>query len=547
MPGGGARPAGGAPGGGARPGGGAPNRTPSFSPPAGARPGGGPGSGAGPGLTPGSRPSVGTRPAQPGGNRPQVGNLPSTRPDIGGRPGGSRPSQLPAVGAGAAAGAGLANRVGNGNRPGTLPGMGDGRPGASQLPNRTPEQRRDALQSRLSGERPGQQPARDWNQTRQDWQNQRNEIREDWQQHRDQARDDWQNWFDDHYGQYGGWYWGHAAGNWNRWDYMWDNYPVAAALGVTWWGANALGAAFGCGDYSNPYDSGGGEGFSYAEPIVSAPLEPVSQESGLPPGVSAEAVAKFDKARAAFAEGDYATALKLTDQAVAQMPKDAVLHEFRSLVLFALKRYPESAAAIHAVLAVGPGWDYPTLSSIYSDIDVYTTQLRALEAACKKNPKAADARFLLGYHYLTLGYTDEALAQFKKVVQLQPKDSVAPSLVATLSPRDAKPKEEEPAAAPKAVPAKQVVGNWTAAGERTAKYTMELQKDGTFKWAFTRGSRKQEVKGVYTVEGNVLAMEPDGGGVMLAELTARDETLEFKMIGDNADTKPLEFRRGTSN
>lgn len=532
------------PGGGARPGGGAPNRTPSFSPPAGGRPGGTPGAGSG--LTPGSRPSIGTRPAQPGGNRPQIGNLPSTRPDIGGRPGGARPSQLPAVGIGAGAGAGLANHVGNGNRPGTLPGMGDRRPGASQLPNRTPEQRRDALQSRLSGERPGQQPARDWNQTRQDWQNQRNEIREDWQQHRDQARDDWQNWFDDHYGQYGGWYWGHAAGYWNRWDYMWDNYPVAAALGVTWWGANALGSAFGCGDYSNPYDSGG-EGFSYAEPIVSAPLEPGSQESGLPPGVSAEAVAAFDKARAAFAEGDYATALKLTDQAVAQMPKDAVLHEFRSLVLFALKRYPESAAAIHAVLAVGPGWDYPTLSSIYSDIDVYTTHLRALEAACKKYPKSADRRFLIGYHYLTLGYTEEALAQFKKVVQLQPKDPVAVSLVATLSPRDAKPKEEAPGPAPKAVPAKQVVGTWTAAGERTAKYTMDLQKDGTFKWSFTRGSRKQEVKGVYSVEGNVLAMEPDGGGVMLAELTAKDEALEFKMIGDNADAKPLEFRRGTSN
>jgi hypothetical protein len=37
------------------------------------------------------------------------------------------------------------------------------------------------------------------------------------------------------------------------------------------------------------------------------------------------------------------------------MPRDAVLHEFRSLALFALQRYSESAAAIHAVLAVGPG------------------------------------------------------------------------------------------------------------------------------------------------------------------------------------------------
>lgn len=425
--------------------------------------------------------------------------------------------------------------------------MGDRRPGASQLPARTPEQRRDSLQSRLSGERPGQQPSRDWNQTRQDWQNRRDEIREDWQQHRDQARDDWQNWFDDHYGQYGSWYWGHASGYWNRWDYMWDNYPVAAALGVTSWALNAAGATFGCGDYSNPYDSGGGEGFSYAEPIVSTPLEPANPETGLPPGVSPEAVTAFDNARAAFAEGEYQKALKLTDQAVAKMPKDAVLHEFRSLVLFALKRYPESAAAIHAVLAVGPGWDYKTLATIYSDIDTYTTHLRALEAYCKKNPKAADGRFLLGYHYLTMGYNDNALAQFKKVLQLQPKDSVATSLVSMLSPPEGKPKEDGAGPAPKAVPSKDVVGSWTAAGERTAKYSMDLQKDGTFKWSFSRGSRKQEVKGVYSIEGNILAMEPDGGGTMLAELTVKgDDGLQFKMIGENEDAKPLEFRRGSS-
>ena len=177
-----------------------------------------------------------------GGGRPNIGGpgrptqLPSTRPDIGGRPGvGGRPgiSQLPALGAGAAIGAGL------GNRPGTLPGLGEGRP--SQLPARTPDQRRDDLHGRLDGDnRPGQ-PARDWGEVRQDWQSNRDEIRNDWQQYRDVARDDWQDFFDDHYGRYGGWYAGYAPGYWGRWDHLWDNYPVAAAVGVTWWGANGSG------------------------------------------------------------------------------------------------------------------------------------------------------------------------------------------------------------------------------------------------------------------------------------------------------------------
>jgi hypothetical protein len=76
---------------------------------------------------------------------------------------------------------------------------------------------------------------------------------------------------------------------------------------------------------------------------------------------------------------------------------------------------------------------------------------------------------------------------------------------------------------------------------------MNLQKDGAFTWGFTRGSKKEEVKGVYAVEGNVLAMEPDTGGVLLAELSLKQpDTLHFKMIGGASGDPGLEFRRGSS-
>jgi tetratricopeptide (TPR) repeat protein len=419
--------------------------------------------------------------------------------------------------------------------------LGDRKPGVSQLPaNRPIQERRQSLHDRLVGQgRPSQLPTRDWGQVRQDWQNRRDEIREDWQNYRDQVRDDWQNWFDDHYWWHGGWYWGHGPGYWYRWDYLWDNYPVAAAIGLTSWAVNGMGSQFGCGDYSNPYYEEGMP-VSYSEPVVTGPAEPVAPGSELPQGVSKEAVDKFDQARAAFFEGKYDEALKLTDQAVALMPRDAVLHEFRSLVLFALKRYAESAAAIHAVLAVGPGWDWKTLSGLYPSVKTYEEHLRALEAA----PDSAEVRFLLGYHYLTGDYPKEALAQFKRAVEMQPKDKVAAALVATLSPREAEATKTPPGELPKAVSASDVTGNWTASGSRTAKYSMNLRQDGTFSWSFARGSRKQEVKGVYTVEGNVLAMEPDGGGTMLAELTVKGpDTLHFKMVGGATDDPGLEFRR----
>src|SRR5262249_59550829 len=121
--------------------------------------------------------------------------------------------------------------------------------------------------------------------------------------------------------------------------------------------------------------------------------------------------------------------------------------------------------------------------------------------------------FLLGHHYLTMGYPDTALLDFNRALELRPDDAVTASLVATLSPRDAGTAKAPPGAAPKSVPPEGLVGNCTASGARTAKHSLSLQKDGTFTWAYSRGTRKQEVKGVYTVEGNVLAMEPDGGGV----------------------------------
>jgi tetratricopeptide (TPR) repeat protein len=566
MRGGGGRPSGGMsrpsggmsrPSGGmSRPSGGG-GRTPSFSQPS--RPSGGgnrpsqlPSGGSRPsvGGGAGSRPSVGGgagRPSQlpatgarPGaGNRPPIAsqrpsNRPSTRPDAG-----NRPSQLPAFGAGVAggvAGAGLANRVGN--RPATLPGLGDRRPSAGQLPA---GERRNNLSDRINGGEGIRDGNRNWDQQRQDWQDRRDDVREDWQDHRDDAREDWQDWHDDHYPWYGGWYGGFASGYWGLWDSLWDDYPVAAAAGLTWWGVNAMSDAYGCGDeYYNPYYSE--TTINYSEPIVTTP----AQEGATETAPAQENLDKFDQARVAFYEGKYDDALKLVDEAAVKMPRDAVLHEFRSLILFALKRYGESAAAIHAVLAVGPGWDWKTLSSLYPDVDTYTSQMRALESYCNENPKSAEGRFLLGYHYLTTGASEAALNQFKRANELQPKDSVSADLVRQLTPRDpaAKPAATTATAA-KPVPPDNVVGKWSAAGKDSAKFAMNLDKEGTFTWNFSKGSRNQEVKGVYTVEGNVLAMEPNSGGTMLAELSLKaPDGLHFKMIGSDKSDPGLDFKKG---
>jgi tetratricopeptide (TPR) repeat protein len=427
--------------------------------------------------------------------------------------------------------------------------VGNRRPGVSQLPaQRSLQDRRQGLHDRLVGPgRPEQLPARDWGQLRQDWQARRDQIRDNWQEWRDDARENWHDWLHDHYWWHGGWYLGHAPGYWRWWDHVWDEHPVAAAIGLTWWAVNSVGYECGCDDYYNPYYVEA-PGISYSEPVVTQPVASAEQAgTELPPGVSQDAINKFEQARTAFYDGKYEEALKLTDEAVRQMPRDAVLHEFRSLVLFALKRYPESAAAIHAVLAAGPGWDWKTLSSLYPHTDNYAAQLRALEEYRDQHEMAADARFLVGYHYLTMGHVDAALRAFQRAAELEPKDPVTAALIASLSPSDARPAPPAEVQTPQPVSAEQVAGTWTAQGRGSAKYSMSLRKDGTFTWAFTRLSRKEEVKGVYTVLGNVLAMEPDSGGDLLAELTIKaPDALHFRMVGAAKDDPGLNFRREQS-
>jgi tetratricopeptide (TPR) repeat protein len=438
-----------------------------------------------------------------------------------------RPGTGVAAGIGAGVGAGLAARNG-------LPGMGANRP-------TNVADRRANMQSQISDARGDRMENRQTN--RQDFMNQR--------------REDWQDWHDDHGGHWGDWHHGNWNGNWGDWwDHMWDEHPGAMALGVTRWGLNRVGSWFGYGGYyENPYygDSGSGS-VDYSQPLVmdygQAMAETANlqseEPSPLPPGVTQGSVDQFEQARNAFMDGHYTQALALTDSVLKQIPTDATVNEFRALALFALERYKESAAVLNAVLAVGPGWDWTTLSGMYPQVSVYTAQLRKLETFCESNPEAADAAFVLGYHYLTMGHSAEAKEQFAAVVRLQPKDSVAAYLLQSLSPpaNKAAPAGDVAPAAP-TIPADSLVGTWTASGPGNAKYVMTLTKEGAFTWAYSKGPKRQTVKGAYALDGADIAMDVDAGGKMLATLSVNDGgALNFRMAGGSKDDKGLEFKKG---
>jgi len=193
-------------------------------------------------------------------------------------------------------------------------------------------------------------------------------------------------------------------------------------VGVGLWGYGASNTTY---VYQNPYYV---ENTTVESPVdYSQPIQPEKT----PEDVKEDdlALAAFDEARAAFKGGDYATALAQVNTALKTMPNDAVLHEFRALVLFATGKYSEAAAGVYAVLAAGPGWDWTTMRSLYPSAEVYTQQLRALETYRNENPKSADARFLLAYHYITCGYNDAAARELEAVTKLLPKDKLAAELL----------------------------------------------------------------------------------------------------------------------
>jgi tetratricopeptide (TPR) repeat protein len=233
-------------------------------------------------------------------------------------------------------------------------------------------------------------------------------------------------------------------GYWHGW-YTRPWFWLGTGVAANWlWGPGESWA------YADPYyvppPVGVAPVYDYSQPIpVPAPIlmddsasydedQGPPPESAPAPADNETAVANlFNQAKQAFLANDYVNAQRLIDQAIPMQPKDTTLHQFRALTFFAQQKYQEAAAAIYAVLAVAPGWDWDTMRALYPDTQTYTNQLRALEQYTKSNPNDAAARFLLAYHYLVLDALDAAARKLQSVVALQPNDQLAAYLLNMIS------------------------------------------------------------------------------------------------------------------
>ncbi len=275
-----------------------------------------------------------------------------------------------------------------------------------------------------------------------------------------------------------------------------------------WW----LGASvydWGYLPYYNPYYT---QSYVFGPTVIDyeQPVQVVDYGEQCRRGQSAARLARGDAARRRGPAGLLRSELppgaeSRFDQALELMPGDPAFHELRALILFAMGEYRAAAAAIHSLLAVGPGWDWTTMIGLYANDDIYTKQLRALEIFRRDHPNDAAARFLLAYHYLTMGHTPAAATELRAVVQLraarprggpvalddhlvaQPGGSTGRSgPVAATRPRGTEPDGRGERGRPST--GTSLNGTWTARREDGSSIQLTLTPDSRFTWRYSQGA-----------------------------------------------------------
>jgi tetratricopeptide (TPR) repeat protein len=319
--------------------------------------------------------------------------------------------------------------------------------------------------------------------------------------------------------------------------------------GLSSWGFGSALYGMGYMPYANPYYYGGDAAVA-GQPVMAGPYDysqPIDTTSApADESVANPALALFDAGRASFQQGNYADALRQTNDALAKLPNDTTLHEFRALCLFALGRYDEAAATLYAVLSVGPGWDWTTLIGLYPNVDVYTTQLRALEDYCTTHPESATGRFVLAYQYLTEGHTEAAVGILKQVVALKPSDTLSTKLLRQLDPSQDKPAPATASAPADTAPPQgaSIAGTWTARPSADTAIALTVQPGGEFTWKVTRKGQTQQFTGASTYGDGILTLAQDKGPALVGRVSWKDaDHMTFRIVGDGPDDPGLNFSK----
>lgn len=86
-------------------------------------------------------------------------------------------------------------------------------------------------------------------------------------------------------------------------------------------------------------------------------------------------------------------------------------------------------------------------------------------------------------------------------------------------------------------------GNWKATRPDGSEFTLNMTDDSKFSWIFAlQGEPTQKFAGTYSIDGNILALEREEGGSLIAEVTPDGSgKFNFRMLGAPEEDKGLDF------
>jgi len=349
---------------------------------------------------------------------------------------------------------------------------------------------------------------------------------------------------------HGHWGYGWNAGYYHRhWYYDDNDFAEGFMWGIAAWSMGNMIFNMGYQTYSNPYPAPPVQNTTivYTQPLsVSAAQNPPGDDAAATTAETKSAES-LERSRTAFKKGDYVTAMSAVDEALGFTPGDVTIHEYRALVLFALARYADAAGVLNPVLASGPGWGWETMIGFYDSSSTYTGQLRKLEAYVKGKPDAADAHFLLGYHYMVSSHMEQAYAEFEATAKLQPADTIARQLrdlTKSSLPDGGDAEQAAPAVRPDPVPVEKLTGTWISDRGAAGKITFTMAADGNYTWLYAKGEEKTELKGTYGLNDKGLLVLTGDDTQMISEVSLTgDKDMKFALVGAPDGDPGLEFKK----
>ncbi len=245
-----------------------------------------------------------------------------------------------------------------------------------------------------------------------------------------------------HYGGHG---FSHGFGGFGHSGFGHHYSPIYFGVGYGSYGYNSWPQSY----TPRVYSYSGPSTVSVAPPAVATSSSDDGPMLGATYYGTATALSYQRRAESAFRSHHYEEAVEWAKRAAKEMPREGRLFLLLSQIHFAVGEYRDAAGAARLAMSLLPqeDWGYvvKNFRSYYHDAD-YVAQVRRLERFIAENPNHADARFLVGYHWVFLGHPNAASRELTKAVELNPRDEWAPRLLEVIdgpAPRPGPPPSEQ--------------------------------------------------------------------------------------------------------